>query len=212
MTCIVAMAHAGVVHMAGDSMLTTGEGLRFRTDMPKVWVQGEFIFGGAGTFRPLQLLRHRFKPPEPNPREESMAYLACGFTDALRDVFSGDGWTPGAGDNEPPDAFREFAVLMGYHGLLYGIDSTLTVHRFDQPFVATGAGAEVALGAMHALHPLVMNEERSPRDALIQALEAAETYIANVGGPFTYDRNPLEGEMLQPHQPVPEKAGNGRRG
>ncbi len=68
MTCIVGLVHEGVVYMGGDSAATSSAYLNqtiLATE--KVFRNGEFLIGAAGSERASLLLRHSLSPPRNVP-------------------------------------------------------------------------------------------------------------------------------------------------
>src|ERR1700722_12715907 len=89
MTCIVGIEHDGGITIGGDSMLSDfWSGQTMVT--PKVWKSGEFVYGGCGSLRGLQILRYVFAAPQlpDNEDDESLEeYLVNQWSDKLRNTF-----------------------------------------------------------------------------------------------------------------------------
>jgi len=63
MTCVVGLVEDGTVYLGGDSAGTSQNDMDiYRTD--KVFTRPPFIFGGAGSYRGIQLLKYELAIPE----------------------------------------------------------------------------------------------------------------------------------------------------
>lgn len=182
MTCIVGLVHDGVVHMGGDSL---GANLWFhkvvRKD-PKVFVNGDFLFGFCGSFRMGQLLAHAFKPPRRHPDDDPYKFLVTEFIDNVRKCLKDGGYARIENNVEEGGTF-----LLGYAGRLFRIEDDFQVGEPADGYDACGCGEDLARGALHALMP---NAEMSPATKLRIALEAAQHHSAGVSAPFTFLKLP----------------------
>jgi ATP-dependent protease HslVU (ClpYQ) peptidase subunit len=172
MTCIVGVERNGVVWMGGDSAGTSSNmNQRIRGDK-KVFIKGEFIFGFCGSFRMGQLLQYNLKLPVQASTQKDFEFLVNDFVKAVKVCVS-------EGKEETPGF--EGAFLFGYRGKLYGVQGDYQVSKPELEFDATGSGADIAVGAMHAS----MKGWSSPKKRLTQALEASALNNAAVMPPFT---------------------------
>ncbi len=71
----------------------------------------------------------------------------------------------------------ECFFLVAYSGQLYSVESDFQTCRSVEPFLATGCGQDIALGAMFA------TEKMAPEKRVNLALEAAEKFSAGVRRP-----------------------------
>ena len=173
MTCIAGVVEGDRIFMGGDSAASEGTALLIRADQ-KVFRNGEFLFGFAGSFRMGQLLRYAFTPPKHARRQDVHRYMVTTFIDAVRDCLKKGGLASKEHDVEAVDG----AFLVGYRGRLFIIEQDYQVGEAVDGFAAIGCGDQVAQGALFA------TEGMEPKKRVRQALEAAERYNTGVRRPF----------------------------
>jgi len=166
--------------MGADSAGVDGWDLTVRAD-EKVFINGDFIMGFTTSFRMGQLLRYSLQPPFRHPDVPIEKFMSTEFIDAVRNCLKTGGFAKKTNESEEGGTF-----LIGYHGRLLRIGGDYQVGESRQPFDAVGCGADLALGALHAIRSLNL----TPKERLTRALEAAEQFSAGVRGPFTI----LEGQ------------------
>lgn len=175
MTAIAGFVHSdGSVWVGGDSAGVAGFELTRRAD-PKVFRNGNFLFGFTSSFRMGQLLRYAFQPPAKADSVDVMAYMATTFIDAVRACLKSGGYASRVNETESAGEF-----LVGFHGRLFLIESDYQVSEACCDYAARGAGSQIACGALYATRDHV-----DPRERMIIALHAAEHHNAAVRGPFT---------------------------
>lgn len=174
MTCIVGIAHDGVVTLGADSAGTSGYDRTIRKDR-KVFTNGQLIFGFTSSFRMGQLLEFHLSPPPINEGQEAYNYAVKSLIPAIRLTLSDGGW---AGKNNGRDEGGVF--LVGFRGRLFRIDSDFQVGESIAGVESVGCGEAYALGAMHALR------EAEPMVRLQAGLDAAALFSAGVAGPFHF--------------------------
>lgn len=91
MTAIAGIVEDGKVWIGGDSAGVGGTSLSTRAD-PKVFKNGEFVFGYTGSFRSGQLLEHSFHPPVPLENESGMAYMVKQFIPGVKSCLKDGGY------------------------------------------------------------------------------------------------------------------------
>ncbi len=176
MTVIVGLEHEGKVYIGGDSAGCAGHSLSVRAD-EKVFVNQGIAFGFTSSFRMGQLLRYSFKPPYQLPTQTDYEFLTTTFIDAVRKCLKDGGFARSKEEVESGGTF-----LIGYRGKLYQVEDDFQVGRSVNGYDAVGCGADIALGAMHALsHEDVFDD---PEDAIEGALLAAQEFSAYVRAPF----------------------------
>lgn len=114
MTCIVGIAQEGHVWLGGDSASVSGYRVH-QVGEPKVFQNGRFLMGMAGSFRMGQLLRYSFHPPKFRENEQNwMEYMVNDFVDAARKLFHDKGF------GEKNNNVEEFdgAFMVGHKGNL----------------------------------------------------------------------------------------------
>lgn len=175
MTCVVGLVEDGVVYIGGDSARICGNALGIRP-RSKVFRNGDFLIGCAGSIRAEQLMRFALKPPDHDPRIDVDKFMVTSFVDAVRECLK-EGGCMGKFETHEEKA-GDSAFLIGYKGLLYETDDDLQIVRYEDSFSAVGCGANVALGAMF------VSEGRLPEERIRKALSAAERFNTGVRGPF----------------------------
>lgn len=176
MTCIAGISHKGKVWMGGDSATICGDRLQCDT-LPKVYRNGEYIFGAAGDARIADLLHYAFRPPAPPGKSRLDEFMATKFVLSLQKCFEKYAYPS---DSEEGETFSG-NILVGVKGNLYSLDANFALGRIVDGFDAIGAGAEIALGAFYA------SFNRKPIDRLHIALNAAAAFCQNVRPPFVVE-------------------------
>ncbi|MBW2458597.1 MAG: hypothetical protein JRI68_29125 [Deltaproteobacteria bacterium] len=171
MTCIVGLEHEGSVWVGGDSAGVSGTQLSDRLD-PKVFHVRDYLIGFTASFRLGSLLRYRFKPPKP-PERGLERMMATEFVDAVRGCLKEGGLGRVEHSVESGGTF-----LVGVNGRLFLIDRDYQLGRYRSGYHALGAGARVALGALH------VTGELEPKHRIHLALQAAECFTTSVRRPF----------------------------
>ena len=175
MTAIAGIVENGVVWIGGDSAGVGGLSLSTRSD-PKVFVNGEFIFGYTTSFRMGQILEHLLCPPVPYEGENGIAYMVKRFIPAVKSALRENGFQTNDRGQDIGGTF-----LVGYRGVLYQVECDYQVGRVTQAFHACGCGQDLILGSLHSTEKF----DLTPRERIRMALEAAAEFSAGVRGPFT---------------------------
>jgi ATP-dependent protease HslVU (ClpYQ) peptidase subunit len=199
MTCIVGLEHHGRVYIGGDSAGIAGTGLCVRADA-KVFRNGPFLIGFTTSFRMGQLLQFKLKPP-PHPADvDTFEFLVGTFVDTVRSCLKSGGFARRKEEQEIAGAF-----LVGYRGRLYTIDSDYQVGQSADRFGAAGAGAQLALGALHALDAILNcnNGDDSQTCSIVDPVhqvvrEKTEFFLQKRFGRASFDKPPL----LTPEQRI----------
>lgn len=177
MTAIVGVeTKDGRVMIGGDSAGTDPHNLgSIQIVAPKVWADGEWVFGCCGSFRVLQLLRHRLVIPQaPDGDDEELdEFLVTDFVDAVRVAFDGV-----VRNKHEVEEIADSDFLFGIHGRLYRCEVDFGLTRSALGYQATGCGMDLSLGALYATSKL------APRARVQRALEAAALHNAGVAAPF----------------------------
>ncbi len=174
MTCIVGVAHAGMVILGADSAGTGGYDQRIRRDR-KVFKNGELIFGFTSSFRMGQLLQFALSPPLISEGQEPYDYAVKALIPAIRDTLKAGGYAKMDNGRESGGVF-----LVGFRGHLFTVYDDYQVGEDLGALAAVGCGDAYALGAMHAL------PDADPMVRLQAGLDAAATFSAGVSGPFHF--------------------------
>jgi len=172
MTCIVGLEHNGNVYIGGDSAGVAGHRQVIRKD-EKVFRNGEYVFGFAGSFRMGQLLRYAYTPPEVNTWD-LQKFMVTEFIDSILDLFDEKGF----------DSMGAF--LVGIRGRLFCVEADFQVGWNHVPFSATGSGETAAMGALDAMHQSEALNTLSPNQKLEIALNSASNLTTSVSGPYIF--------------------------
>lgn len=173
MTCIVGLVDNGNVWMGADSAGTNGWlDQTIRQDL-KLFRNDDFLIGGCGSFRLLQLLHYKLHPPKRHPDTDVMKYMVTEFVEAVRTCLKEGGFTRVKDNNEEIDG----SFLVGYDGRLFEIECDLQVGESMDGYNGIGSGGRIALGSLYV-------SQGTPEERIRKALETAEHFNAGVRGPF----------------------------
>lgn len=167
--------HDGSVWIGGDSAGSGSHGsLQIRSD-EKVFTRGNFLFGCTGSFRVMQLIRFRFRPPEHPADMDSFEYLSTGFVDALRTCLK----QGGAAKEIDREEIGVDGMMVAYRGRLFRVECDYQVAEMVCRYDAVGSGGAVCLGALSATVEWTDAEAR-----MKEVLSAAEYHCNGVEPPF----------------------------
>lgn len=173
MTCIVGLVEKNKgVWMGGDSAGVGGEKIESRKEK-KVFRNGDFLIGGTGSFRMLNLLQWKFMPPNRPATVSVIKYMNTIFIDEIRKTFRENGYLYENGLREEGGAF-----LLAYCGRLFKILSDFQVGEPLLGYTSVGSGSHFALGSLHS------TKESLSRKRILKALQAAEWFCTSVGDPL----------------------------
>ncbi len=180
MSCVVGWIENGSVVIGGDAAAVWSLHVTQRV-APKVFANGPMALGFAGSFRVGDLLEYALKVPDRKRRETVDAYMRTTFIDAVRKCLADGGCAEKENGVEKGGEF-----LVGYEGRLFGVDSDYQVGENRDGFEAIGCAAELARGALAAMHRLKVRLPVKTR--LQRALEIAARYSGGVSPPFAFVR------------------------
>ena len=183
MTCIVGLVEDGKVWLGGDSAAVAESFTMARKD-PKVFKNGDFIFGFTSSFRMGDLLQHSLVPPKKPKAGYSRQYMCTDFIDEVRSCFMIGGVAGLDGSIESGGNF-----LVGYEDKLYEISEDYQVGQYINDYICIGCGDNHAMGALYAIQELSGDITRknlipTPKDKVRLALEAAAAFSGWVKEPF----------------------------
>ena len=183
MTCIVGLVEDGKVWLGGDSAAVAESFTMSRKD-PKVFKNGDFIFGFTSSFRMGDLLRHSFVPPKKPKGGYTRDYMCVDFIDEVRACFMAGGIVT---LDEGVESCGDF--LVGIEDRLYEISDDYQVGEYINDYICVGCGRDHAMGALYAIQELSGDITRknlipTPKDKVRLALEAAAAFSGWVKEPF----------------------------
>lgn len=180
MTCVVGVVDdKGGIHFGCDSLGTDGHSGTIISD-PKIFQNGEFLIGYAGSYRLGQLLQYSFINPERKEKQTSKQFLCTDFIDSVRLTFELGHFYKESRDEESAGFDGEFIV--GYRGEIFLIQGDFSVLHATEDFTSAGAGAETSNAVLYATR----NLELKPLDRLHLALDTASHHINAVKPPFHF--------------------------
>ncbi len=179
MTCVLGVVGPkGKMLFGADSASTDDNFGQNIAASEKIWRSGDYLFGGAGSWRGLQLVHYSFVPPKRPSRTAIDEFMVTTFMDALRRC-----WTEGGhlyrGKEQGSADQVDTHLLVGYSGALFAIYGDLSAIRMKDDYAVIGSGTDPALGVLHATA-----KEGASKTRVLAALRAAERYNAAVRGPF----------------------------
>lgn len=189
-TCIAAVIDDGAVYIGGDSFCgVSGYPTAEQQAVPKVYRLEEFVIGGAGGIRQLQLAQYSFMPPCPRSYEPEylLRYMCVEFVDVLKQTLHANDATTIADACE----YGYFDLIVGIRNRLFVVGGDFSVVAPLQPYTAVGCGRDVAIGALAAMPGV------PPVARITRALELAAQSCPFVMGPYTVISNRLGADALE---------------
>ena len=177
MTCIVGMLDKknNRVVMGADSCGSNGSFKTNRKDV-KMFKNDKFLFGCTSSYRMIQLLHYKFKPPEINGKEIH-SYLCTDFVDEIIKCFEDNGFMQEYTNKQ----IKGGTFLVAYENRLFNIEDDFQVSENECGYDSCGSGDVYAYGCLYGLSDIDMSVE----DKVIKALETAENFSTTVSSPFT---------------------------
>lgn len=172
MTCIVGLEHPDGVTIGGDSAAAVDDSVDV-VEAPKVFKVGEYLIGYCESFRMGQLLAYRLRVPEQKCADD-LEHLATVFVDRVREVLH----KGGVAKTTESEEGNVGALLVGYRGRLYSVETDYAVLRSARGYQAIGCGADFAIGSI--------GSTAGPAEKRVRlALTMAATHSGPVLPPFT---------------------------
>lgn len=177
MTCIVGIIHPDLrtITLGSDTLGSSAYSCESRLDS-KIFTRGNMLFGGAGSFRMINILKYELELPEHQQTVSTDAYMNTVFIRAVRKLFKKHGFLRVSEGIETFDGI----FMVGYRGCLYIIDSDFQLAIATTPYTSIGSGQDVAKGSLYS------TDRFDERDRLRIALEASEQFVPSVRGPFEF--------------------------
>jgi ATP-dependent protease HslVU (ClpYQ) peptidase subunit len=185
-TCVIGLLCGNRVIFGADSAGTqpgTLDQARFRTS--KSFTNGPYVFGGAGSYRMIQIVEHCFEPPEPD-WDKLERFMAHDFADSLRESLKEHGWLEQLDER---DSASGGELLVSVGGRLFLAEPDFSILEPEQNYYAIGYGAPYAIGALHATAAL--DPPIEARERVMIGLRAAQEFNAGVREPFVIEEYDL---------------------
>jgi len=175
------------VWVGADSAGSDGELSFIRSDS-KVFQAGEFLIGGAGSFRMIQLLRYGLTEENkglahlkiPKSCKDLQMFMVQKFIPLVKDVFEKGCYLTKIEGVDSMDG--EFIV--GVRNKIFSVDSDFQVGGYEN-YMAIGSGNHLCLGACK----LAWDAGYPAEEAIREALEAASFFGMGVDKPFILINN-----------------------
>lgn len=171
MSCVIGYRSGDVLYIAADSAATTEDGDIRSVKVNKIFRNGKYLIGYAGSIRAGQIFTQDcFEAPD-NIKE---------LVEAIRNKMYDYGCLVAA---EAGISMSQTCFVIAYEGELYELMSDFQLNLVDE-YTAIGSGTQYALAAMEVLK----NEDLSPSQKLIKSLEVASRFNAGVRPPYIIEK------------------------
>ena len=172
MTCIVALKTEDGIYMGADKLGSNGfTGASYKR--PKVFVKGEFIFGGSGSYKLLQILEFDFTPPARNINQKEDNYIYTTFFKELKKCLKDNGGLA----EEKGIAHMLGDFIFGYNNNIYIFQADMSILEPCVDYATIGSGEYHSSGALEVL----ANSDLPPQEKIIKAISAAAYHVTSVG-------------------------------
>jgi ATP-dependent protease HslVU (ClpYQ) peptidase subunit len=142
---------------------------------PKINKKGEFLIGGAGSLRSLQVMFYSTKLPNKINGEDSYHYFVNTVVSCYRKSLKEQGFLRVKEGLEKTNT----GYIIAYRGCIYHIAIDFAVDQKNDYF-SIGSGSYYALGSLHATN----SGKLSAEDRIILALDAASEFDSYVRPPY----------------------------
>lgn len=181
MTCIVAIKTPKKIYIGADSAgVSVGDLTIDRRADPKICKNERFIFGGAGSFRAIQLMSTLVLPKQ-KAGQTDFQFMCVDFVKAVQKLFEKNGFD---GINKRSERSVDAGFIIGYNGELYVMESDFQIGMLHKNYASIGCGSGFALGSLHTTENM---PNLKPRERILKALQAADEFSAGVCEPFTIE-------------------------
>lgn len=174
MTCIVGLVKGDTVWLGGDRAATNGSLDRTIIKEPKVFVKGNVAFGVCGLPKVMDAIQHTLELPDDSDAD-AKGYLVGSLVPSLRENLKKLECT----EEHNGQQYFNGALLIGYRGRLFQVQSNFQLVEADNGFGAVGSGAEPALGSLRSTKKM-----SNPKKRLLEALKVSAENNAGVAPPF----------------------------
>lgn len=172
MTCICGIESKGMVFLGGDRAATDGGLNRTLIKEPKVFEKDHIGFGVCGLPKVMDALQHTIEIPLYSG-ENGKGYLVGKVIPAIREGLKKMECT----EEHNGQQYFHGAMLIGFMGRLYQLQSNFQLVEPANGFDAVGSGAEPALGSLRS-------SKGNPKERLLKALKVSAENNAGVAPPF----------------------------
>lgn len=170
MTCIVGINTGSKIIIAGDRLGSNG--FTYSQYHEKVFAKNNFIFGVAGCYRVMQLIKHKFVIPKMNVGQEVDNYIYNDFTDAFIRLIRENNCAIKKDNIDSMEA----CLLFGFKGKLYQMSSNFQILSNCRGYDAIGSGCYHAMSSLYSTNDLNI----TPEERLKKAIICASEFVASV--------------------------------
>jgi len=151
MTTIIGVQSTEGCVIVSDSRVAADGKVYSHPNMVKAIENGNYIIGGAGDYRALQVVLHGWQPPTLTAKAKLNLYefVINKVAPSLKTTLSEAGVEFSKSSDNDGDKF-ELSLLIGINGSLFEIDSDFSVAMNKDGFYGIGSGGDYALGALYA--------------------------------------------------------------
>ncbi|MFA5489194.1 MAG: hypothetical protein WC284_08245 [Candidimonas sp.] len=183
MTCIVGIAHDGIVYIGGDSCWSNYWIRSIHDDQPKIFKNGQTVIGSTGSSRMCDLLKYKFSAPRYIDGDDIDDYLRTTFIDSVIDCFRKNGFLSNSDDG----TYKGGNFIVGIKNRLFEIQSDFSVLNCPSWGCASGSGYISAMGSLHTTR-----YHKNPIQRVFLALDASSNISSGVSGPFIYTSTEMD--------------------
>jgi ATP-dependent protease HslVU (ClpYQ) peptidase subunit len=174
MTIIAAIQAPSSILMGGDSAQHANGSITIVLD-PKIFQNGDYLFGVAGSPRIAEIVQYEFHPPVKIQSMTWKEFLVRSFLPKLKTALG------------PESSLQKSGLLVATKGGgIFEVSDNWFVEQSRDPYAAIGSGASYALGSFHST-------SGNPRRRLLKAMRAAAHLNAYVRPPFSILELPAAG-------------------
>ena len=145
MSVVVAILTDKEMVMAADSIVVRGS-IKAESGDSKIWENGEYLFGGVGTCRGLQILRWHWSLPERTQGQSTNEFFFKKIPASLRTSFANECYLKA--ENEIKSISENFIFMNKDSIFLISSDLSIVVPK--ENYITIGYGWEIALGSLHS--------------------------------------------------------------
>ena len=151
MTTIIGVQSTEGCVIVSDSRVVADGKVYNHPNMVKAIVNGNYIIGGAGDYRALQVVLHGWTPPLVTAKAKQNLYefVINKVAPSLKSTLTEAGIEFTKSSDDDSSKF-ELSLLIGINGSLFEIDSDFSVAMNKDGLYGIGSGGDYALGALYA--------------------------------------------------------------
>lgn len=179
MTLVLGYTHLGIDYIVSDC-LGSDENSQMVYENNKVFRKENMLIGGAGSFRPIQLVEFGFKLPPFDTKTTDYEYMMYKLSEKLIDFLDNrDAITKGEDGSSCDTDF----LFVFRHKIYIFQSSDLSMICPQNSFAAIGDGSDYAHAVMSTLK--YTRQDDDPSRMLRMTVDLTSQYVPSVGGGST---------------------------